>query len=220
MAQALDLAGVRFGKLVAKSIAFRRNAAYWNCDCDCGKTTVVRAALLKNGTVASCGCGSVEQARLNCKKWHNRNEKIPIEYRQKLKNCYQNMLKRCTDPSNKRWECYGGRGIRVCDEWIAPGGRQRFYNWALAAGYRAGLQIDRIDVNGNYSPNNCRFVDPVIQANNTRRNRVITWQGESMTLADWARKFGLSYSSMQHRVDRGWSMERIATQPQRKRSHD
>ena len=106
MARPLDLAGDRFGKLVAVSIAFCRNAVYWHCDCDCGKQTIVRAALLKNNHVASCGCGSIEQARINCQKWWKRNERIPIEYRRSLKDCYQNMLKRCTDPSNNRWDCH------------------------------------------------------------------------------------------------------------------
>ena len=217
MARPLDLAGGRFGKLVAVSIAFCRNAVYWHCDCDCGKQTIVRAALLKNNHVASCGCGSIEQARINCQKWWKRNERIPIEYRRSLKDCYQNMLKRCTDPSNNRWDCYGGRGIKVCNEWIGVDGRRRFYDWALSAGYAKGLQIDRIDVDGDYAPSNCRFVDAVTQANNTRRNRIIFWQGRSMTVADWAREIGLTYASMQHRLDRGWSMERIASQPQRVR---
>lgn len=215
MAQTLDLAGQRFGRLVAVSIAFRRNGAYWLCRCDCGCTNVVRAGLLRNGTVASCGCGSREQARLNCQKWWARNERIPEHLRSGLKNCYRNMLRRCTDPTDKRWDCYGGRGITVCNEWIGIDGRRRFYDWALDAGYEKGLQIDRIDVNGNYTAENCRFVDAVVQANNTRRNRLISWQSKSMTVADWARELGLTYASMQHRLDRGWPMERIASQPQR-----
>ena len=215
MAAALDLAGQRFGRLVAVSIAFRRNGAYWLCQCDCGGSNVVRTGLLRNGTVSSCGCGSKEQAKLNCQKWWRRNERIPEHLRSGLKNCYRNMLRRCTDPSDKRWDCYGGRGISVCNEWVGIDGRRRFYDWALEAGYEKGLQIDRIDVNGNYRPENCRFVDAVVQANNSRRNRVISWQGRSMTAAEWARELGLTYASMQHRLDRQWPMERIASQPQR-----
>ena len=215
MAPTLDLSGQRFGRLVALSIAFRKNGAHWLCQCDCGNTNTVRAALLRNGTVASCGCGSREQAKANCARWWRRNERIPERMRSGLKNCYRNMLRRCTDPTDKRWDCYGGRGISVCNEWIGVDGRRRFYDWALAAGYDKGLQIDRINNNGNYEPGNCRFVEPVIQANNTRRNRVISWQGRSMTAAEWARQLGLTYPSMQHRLDRGWSMERIASQPQR-----
>jgi hypothetical protein len=217
MAQTIDLTGQRFGRLIAVSIAYRRNGAYWHCDCDCGSTNVVRAALLRNGSVASCGCGSRQQARLNCQKWRRRNERIPERLRSSLKDCYSNMIRRCTDPLNNRWDCYGGRGITVCNEWIGIDGRRRFYDWALEAGYDKGFQIDRIDVNGNYTPENCRFVDAMIQANNTRRNRVVNWQGKSMTAAEWARDLGLTYASMQHRLDRGWSMERIASQPQRVR---
>lgn len=215
MAQSLDLAGQRFGRLVAVSIAFRRNGAHWLCECDCGGTNVVRTGLLRNGTVASCGCGSKEQARLNCQKWWRRNERIPVEIRRSLKDCYSNMIRRCTDPTDKRWDCYGGRGIAVCNEWIGVDGRRNFYDWALEANYQKGLQIDRIDVNGHYTPTNCRFVDAVVQANNTRRNRIITWGDRSLTAAEWARELDLTYSSIQHRLDRGWSMERIASQPQR-----
>lgn len=217
MAQAIDLANQRFGRLVATSIAFRRNGAYWSCQCECGSSTVVRAALLRNGTVASCGCGSREQARLNCQKWRMRNEHIPEQLRSGLKNCYRNMLRRCTDPTDKRWDCYGGRGIKVCNEWAGLDGRRRFYDWALQAGYAKGLQIDRINVEGDYCPDNCRFVDCVVQANNTRRNRVITWEGRSMTMAEWAKELGLTYGAIQHRLNRGWPMERIASQPQRRR---
>jgi hypothetical protein len=217
MAQTIDLAGQRFGRLVAVSIAYRRNGAYWQCRCDCGGANVVRTALLRNGHVRSCGCGAKEQAKLNCKKWRQRNEWIPEQLRSGLKNCYRNMLRRCTDSFNIRWDCYGGRGIQVCNAWIGSDGRRRFYEWALTAGYQKGLQIDRIDVNGHYEPANCRFVDAITQANNTRRNRLITWREKTMSAADWAREFGLSYASMQHRLDRGWPMERIASQPQRVR---
>ena len=219
MAQPIDLTGQRFGRLLVQSFAFSRNAAHWNCRCDCGGSSVVRAALLRNGTVASCGCGSRSQARLNCQKWWRRNEHIPEHLRSGLKNCYRNMLRRCTDPTDKRWISYGGRGINVCADWIGTDGRQNFYGWALEAGYSKGLQIDRIDVHGDYCPGNCRFVDAVVQANNTRRNRIITWQGRSMTAANWARELGLTYASIQHRLDRGWPMERIVSQPQRKRGH-
>ena len=211
----IDLTGQRFGRLVVERFAYSKNAAFWHCKCDCGGENTVRAALLRNGKVASCGCGSIEAAIKNCHKSRKENKYIPVSLRSGLKNCYRNMIRRCTDPSDKRWECYGGRGISVCNEWIGLSGRHNFYKWALSAGYQKGLQIDRIDVNGNYTPGNCRFVDATTQANNTRRNRVITWQDKSMTVAEWARELGLTYAAIQHRLDRGWPMERIAFQPQR-----
>lgn len=217
MAPTLDLAGQRFGRLTVVSFAFSRNATFWNCLCDCGKSSVVRAALLRNGTTKSCGCGSKEQARINCRKWWRRNERIPIEIRARLKHAYTNMIKRCSDPRNHRYANYGRRGIAVCQEWTGSEGRHRFYDWAMAQGYSEGLSLDRINVNGDYTPDNCRLVGSIIQANNTTRNHYITWQNETLSAADWARRFGLTYSSMIHRVRRGWAMDRIAKQPMRKR---
>jgi hypothetical protein len=214
-----DIAGQRFGRLTAERFAYSRNGAHWECLCDCGERTTVRASLLRNGTTKSCGCGSKDQARTNCRKWWDRNAHIPAEARRPLKDAYGNMVRRCTDPGNKRFSNYGGRGIHICAEWTGPAGREAFYRWALANSFEPGLQLDRIDVDGPYSPENCRFVDAITQMNNTTRNRKITWRGQTLTMAEWARKFGLSYSAMQHRVARGWDMERIAAQQQRERGN-
>lgn len=216
MASSSNLVGQRFGRLVVASFAFSRNATFWNCLCDCGGSSVVRAALLRNGSTKSCGCGSKEQARINCQKYWRRNERIPIEIRRRLNDAYSNMVSRCSDPTNHRYANYGGRGITICQEWTGAEGRQRFYDWAMAQGYSAGLSLDRINVNGIYSPDNCRLVGSIAQANNTTRNHYITWQGQTLSVADWARRLGLTYSSMIHRVQRGWTMDRIASQPMRR----
>lgn len=215
MGQRIELTGQRFGRLVVERFAYSKNAAHWHCKCDCGGESIVRTALLRNGTVASCGCGSIEAAINNCNKGRKENKYIPLELRRPLKDCYQNMIKRCTDPRSDRWYCYGARGIKVCDEWLGIEGRHNFYRWALAAGYQKGMQLDRINVDGNYSPSNCRIVTPLMQMNNTTRNHMITWRGMTMSIADWAREFNLSYSAMKHRIDRQWPMDRIATQKQR-----
>jgi hypothetical protein len=220
MAPRLELAGKRYGKLVVTSFAFSKNGAHWNCTCDCGKTSIVRASMLTTGTTKSCGCGMIEQAKQNCKSFRDRNSWIPCEVRRKLKDMYTNMVKRCCDPRNHRYKNYGGRGIRICDEWLHPAtGRQAFYRWAVANGCQPHLQIDRINVDLGYFPQNCRFVDRIEQLNNTTRNHYITWQGKTQTMSEWAKELGLSYCAMQHRLDRGWPMERIASQPQR-RSRD
>lgn len=217
MAPKIDLVGQRFGRLIVDRYAYSRNAVFWLCKCDCGGENIVRAALLRDGTVRSCGCGSREAAIENCRKGRKVNSYIPEHLRKPLKDCYGNMIKRCTDPRSDRWYCYGARGITVCNEWQGVKGRHNFYKWALAAGYERGLQLDRIDVNGNYCPQNCRLVPHLVQANNTRRNHMLTWQGKTMSIADWARELGISYSSMIHRVQRNWPIERMMSQPQRRR---
>jgi hypothetical protein len=217
MAPTLDLTGQRFGSLTAIEITKRNNGAFWLCICDCGKHNVVRASYLRNGSIKSCGCKQKEQALLNLQNQQRRLHWISVEIRQSLHQTYQNMIARCYYLKNNRYENYGGRGIRVCDKWIGNQGRERFYFWAINNGYKKRLQIDRIDVDKNYSESNCRFVDRIIQANNKTNNKIIIWRGESKTMAEWAREFNISYAAMQHRVIRKWPMERILSQPQRKR---
>ena len=116
------------------------------------------------------------------------------------------------NPNRSDYKRYGGRGITICDEW---NDYNTFRDWALSNGYSDNLSIDRIDVNGNYEPSNCRWVDGIIQANNVRNNRIITFENSTYTMAEFARKIGISYSSLQHRLDRGWSIDKIAQTPQR-----
>ena len=110
------------------------------------------------------------------------------------------MRQRCNNPKRKDYPQYGGRGISICQEW---NDYKSFRSWALSHGYADNLSIDRIDVNGNYEPSNCRWADATIQANNVRRNRIIEFEGKRYTLAEFARANKLSYSALQHRLDRG-----------------
>lgn len=122
------------------------------------------------------------------------------------------MRQRCNNPNNPNYPNYGGKGVRICDEW---NDYQSFRNWAEANGYNDSLSIDRIDPNGSYCPENCRWADDKVQMNNQTRNRKICYKGKTKTMAQWADLFGLSYSAMQHRIERGWSMDRIEMQKQR-----
>ena len=216
MAQSIDLTGQVFGRLRVIERAHSDNGVHWVCQCSCGKQAIVRGAVLRYGSTKSCGCGSKEQARANCATHRNRNSWIPAELRRKLKDAYGNMLRRCYDPDNDHYPHYGGRGIRVCDDWMGPVGRKRFYKWCIENGAEPELQIDRVDVNGDYCPGNCRFVDAVVQMNNTTRNHWVTYNGETRTIADWARETGYSYATLKHRLDRGWTLERVFTQRQRR----
>lgn len=122
------------------------------------------------------------------------------------------MKKRCTDANYKSYSIYGGKGVCVCDSWIGENGYENFKKWAYANGYDENAQklectIDRIDVNGNYEPKNCRWVDATVQANNRTTSKYLTYKGITHTLADWARIINVPYTQLQHRIDRGWSVE-------------
>lgn len=107
------------------------------------------------------------------------------------------MRQRCNNPSHNSYVRYGNRGIFVCDEWLSF---ENFRDWALNNGYEEDLSIDRIDVNDGYYPENCRWADSITQQNNRRNNHYVTWGGESHTIAEWARIFGITYNALYYKV--------------------
>lgn len=122
-------------------------------------------------------------------------------YKTKIYKAHSAMKDRCKNPSNKKYAIYGGRGIKVCDEWLGENGFINFYNWSMKNGYADGLSIDRIDPNGNYEPSNCRWTDYKTQSNNTSRNRYITYNGKTQTMAQWADELGISYQTLNSRIN-------------------
>lgn len=111
---------------------------------------------------------------------------------------------------------YGGRGITICDEWLGKDGFKHFYDWAMSHGYADNLSIDRIDVNGNYCPENCRWLNNKRQCNNKRNNRLISFNGETHTAMEWSEITGINYGTLKNRLDKyGWTVERALTEKAR-----
>ena len=125
----------------------------------------------------------------------------------RLHNEWRSIKRRCYTVSHIEYTRYGGRGITVCEEWLHD--FQAFYDWAMANGYRDDLTIDRIDVNGNYEPSNCRWVTQKEQQNNRSNNHRITYNGETLTAMQFAEKYKMNYSTLITRLSRGWSIEKI-----------
>lgn len=127
----------------------------------------------------------------------------------RINQIHRAMKRRCFNSHCPEYSNYGARGITVCDEWLSF---ESFCNWAMANGYTDELTIDRIDNNGNYEPSNCRWVDKFVQANNTRTNHFLTYNGKTQTVAQWARELGISHKTLENRVAQGWSDEKALTQ--------
>ena len=199
-----DLTGQRFGRL---TVLFRHGysglAITWECQCDCGNTKVVVGNSLLRGKTQSCGCLHREQLV-------ERNSSHNL-VGTRIYNIYSNMRERCYCQSNPQYKNYGGRGIRICSDWLND--FKAFYDWAMANGYRDDLSIDRVDNNGNYCPENCRWADAKTQANNTRRNRLLTINGITMTLSEWADKTGISASCISRRISHGWPEHDLLMEP-------
>lgn len=208
MPQFRDLTGMRFGRLIVIERAENQGKrVMWRCLCDCGTEIVTRGGSLTSGGSQSCGCFNRERSSQRHTKHGESKTRLNLEWR-KIKN-------RCNNPNNDRWSDYGGRGIKVCEEW--ENSFETFRDWALANGYREDLTIDRKDVNGNYCPENCRWITNQEQQHNRRNNHYITYNGETHTITEWARIYNLSENGLVHRILRGWDIERALKTPMQKR---
>lgn len=200
-----DLIGKKYGRLTVIEYhgLNNRGKSMWKCRCECGNTSVVLGNRLTSGHTKSCGCYSVELTKDRFTTHGMSNTR--------LYQIWQGMLKRCNNEKSPIYKHYGERGIRVCDEWR---GFEEFCNWAIHNGYSETLTLDRIDNNGNYSPNNCRWVDMKTQERNTSRNRYLTFRGETRCLMEWAEKLNINYRTLQDRICvRKWSIERAFLTP-------
>lgn len=188
-----DITSNKYGRLTPIKWFRKNKAIYWECKCDCGKTVNVLQSNLLSGKSHSCGCLQKELASKRFGKHYMRNTP--------LLDCYYNMKSRCYDKNNTHYKSYGGRGITVCDEW--KNSSKTFVDWALSSGYKQGLTIDRIDVNGNYSPKNCRWITMKEQSYNRQNSIIITISGTKKCLKEWTTLMGWNYSTYNARHRRG-----------------
>lgn len=195
-----EVIGKRFGRQVAMS-AFKEIGTYNKyvvVRCDCGSPDrMINITALRNGTSKSCGCLHKEKVTKHGLRSH------PI-YR-----AWVSMIDRCNNPANKRYSRYGGRGITVCQEWHDV---HRFVD-DMSESYSEGLTIDRIDNNAGYSKENCRWATHAEQNRNCSRNIMLTHDGKTMCIADWAIHLNITYGTLWDRIKQGWSTERALTTP-------
>lgn len=198
----IDLTGKKFGELtVIERAANNNNKTMWLCQCSCGNKKIVWGESIKKGSVVSCGCIG-KKHRLESRTTHGMSHT-------KLDNMYYNMKMRCYNKNDDFYKDYGARGIKICDEWLND--RTKFFEWAKNNGYSKSLTIDRINVNGNYEPSNCRFVNAKQQARNRRSNHILEYNGESHTIVEWSEILNVPYSRLMTRINRGWSIEKALT---------
>lgn len=160
-------------------------------------------------------CGKEQTKAINKKKTKCECQ-YTLEHHHKtdtpLYSVYKGIKTRCYNKNAPNYKDYGGRGIKMCDEWLND--FNLFYEWSISNGYNKNLSIDRIDNNKNYEPSNCRWVDRYIQANNKRSNHLITFNGETKTIAKWGEALGINKDVLYERLNKlGWSIEDTLTIP-------
>lgn len=199
--------GEAYGRLTTiELVDYRRQSGYrWLCSCTCGNTATVFASNLRRGHTKSCGCLFAEQVKKPRPSITRHGQHGTPEY-----GIWANLKARCLNPNDAGFERYGGRGITVSDRWLGS-----FENFISDMGPRPspGHSIDRIDVNGPYSPENCRWATTREQSRNRRSSAWIEAFGERLILTDWCARYGLDHSTVQHRLRRGWTPEAAVSSP-------
>jgi hypothetical protein len=202
-----DVTGQKFSRLLVIDWAYTNahRQSMWNCKCDCGALAVVLGNDLIRGHTRSCGC-------YNDERLIEFNTKHGLAHT-KIGMIKDSMRQRCYNPKCKAYKHYGGRGITICDEWLED--PKSFFNWSFANGYEEGLalSIDRIDNDGPYSPENCQWTSGEVQGNNRRNNVLLTHNGITLSISQWAKKLGVRVNQIYGRKRRGWSDEKILTTP-------
>lgn len=204
----IDLTGQRFGRLVVVSRAenTKRGQARWVCQCDCGNITEVKGGALRSGATKSCGCYQRDRTAQSCITHGGTKSRLYL--------VWAGMKQRCLNINNSRYAAYGGRGIRICDEW--ENDFAMFRDWAFANGYDenapfGACTLDRINNDGDYEPSNCRWIEQKEQARNQRTNVNIGFCEKTQTVTQWAEERGIKTGTLAYRIRKGWEPERALT---------
>ncbi len=195
----IDLTGQRFGKLLVLGFAEEQRgyASRFLCLCDCGNKKVVMGQNIKSGSTASCGCRQIERGREL-----GRGQRKYSESQKSCLRSWKAMNSRCRNEKNVEYRNYGGRGIKICKRWNS------FWKFYEDMGDRPkGTSLDRINNNGNYEPNNCRWATPLEQSRNTRKIRFVEWEGSKVPLGELCERLGLRKGTVGKRLDKGYSLE-------------
>ena len=209
-----DITGKKFGKLTAIRLDHKgknkslQSVQYWLFKCDCGKEKIIKKQNVLNGNTKSCGC-------IHRDSLIKRNKKHGLSYT-RLYVVYAGMKARCYDKKHISYKYYGERGISVCDEW--KNDFNSFHEWSIKNGYdenakKGECTIDRIDVNGNYCPENCRWINIEKQNRNHRNNKKITINGKTLCMTEWEDVLGFPVGTIRRRTNLGWPIERIISTP-------
>ena len=198
-----DLIGKRFNMLTVIDRVNVNGKPMCKCVCDCGNVVNIRMTHLNEGQI-SCGCYANKMLGDRKRKHGHRSSR--------LYSVWRSMKARCGNPNHKSYNNYGGRGIKVCDEWVSDFGL--FYEWAMKNGYDecadfSECTIDRINTNGNYEPDNCRFTTMKKQCNNRRNTVFISFNDEIHSISEWAEITGIKYSTLYYRLKHGCSLEDV-----------
>ncbi len=179
----------------------------WMCLCDCGNKVAVRGKSLTGGVTRSCGCLA--------KELMSERKRVHGGFGTRLYAVWDSMRQRCNNPNHYAYANYGGRGISVCREWDDY---SAFRRWALSSGYddgagRGECTLDRVDTNGDYRPDNCRWVNMRAQTNNRRETIFLTYEGQTLPLSEWADITGIKYPTLWQRYKRGWPIDKVLLRP-------
>lgn len=201
MPKLIDLTGQRFDRLVVieRADVNKGRKPAWTCLCDCGQTLETTGDSLKSGATRSCGCYRRETSSELCKSRSKHDDTRSTEW-----YVWQGIRQRCQNSRSRDYSHYGERGIKVCDRW------QSYESFLADMGRRPSSKhsLDRIDVDGDYEPSNCRWATQREQQNNRRNNRLIEWQGETRTASEWARELGIKKDTFLKRLRRHGPCER------------
>lgn len=197
--------GLKFGYLTIVSIVrvVPKSGRLVLAKCDCGIEKEYPLSKLKSGHTKSCGC-------FRKMVTGKRNFKYGLR-RHPLYSVFATMKSRCYSKKSENYRYYGGRGIIICAEWLAN--FKTFYDWAIENGWGIGLQIDRVNNNGNYEPSNCRITTHKINMNNTRMNRKYKLNGETFSVAQLAELYSINYFTLIDRLDNGWDIQKAVYSP-------